>query len=89
MSLEQFHPPIDADLWVTPHEQMHVVGQDFRFDQLLPPPLDLLDKDNLQPLIYWWRHHRTPVLRAEHHMIPEDGDDSVVAAYISHTGSLI
>jgi hypothetical protein len=51
MSLEQFHQAMDAELRVTPHEQVDVIGQDLHLNEFLPPPLDLLAKDPLQPLI--------------------------------------
>jgi hypothetical protein len=64
-----------------------VIGHDLQFNEVLSPPFDLLGKNNLQPFIYWLRQYFTPVLRAEHYMVPADRNNSAVAVYISHTSS--
>jgi hypothetical protein len=89
MVLEQFHQPVNAELRITPDEQMHMIRQDLQLDEFLPLSLDLLGEDNLQALVYRWHQHLAPVLGAKHHVIPADRDDVVGAAHVSHASSII
>lgn len=50
---------------VAPNEQMHVIGHDFRLDEFLPPPLNLLGESCFDPYISRQHEHLTSVLRAE------------------------
>ena len=63
--LERLHQPVHADLRLAAHQQLHVVGQDLPLDEVLPPALDLLGKDNFEPFVYGRHQHRTSVLGAE------------------------
>ena len=89
MAFQEFHQAVNAELRVTPHEQVYMIRHDFHLDQLLSPPLDLLGKDRFQSLIYRWRQHFTSVLGTEDHMIPTDIGDIVVAAHIFHAKSIL
>jgi hypothetical protein len=88
MALKQFHQPVNADLRIAAREQMDMVRQDFQLDEVLPLTLDLLGEDNFQPLVYRWHQHLAPVLLAEHHAIPANRHNGVVAAHVSHTSSV-
>ncbi len=82
---QQFHQTVDAELRVTPHEQMHMIGQDLPLNEFLPPAFDLLRQDNLQTFIYGWRQHLTSVFWTKDDMIPTDRDDVAVAScFIPH-----
>ena len=59
-AFEQLDEPVNAELRITADEQMYVIGHDLHLDQLLPPPLELLDQDKLQPFIYRWCQHLAP-----------------------------
>jgi hypothetical protein len=50
--------------------------------------MHVIGQDNLQPLVYRWHEHVAPVLRAEDDVLPADVDDVVVAAHVSHAGSM-
>src|SRR5260221_14648146 len=75
MALEPFHQPVNATLRIAANEQMYMIGHDRYFDQLLPPSLDLLSQDNLEPFIYWRRQYLAPVLGTKHDVIPAGVDD--------------
>ncbi len=49
---QEFHQPVNPELWVTPDEQVNVVRQDLQLNEFLPPALNLLGQNNLEPFIY-------------------------------------
>jgi hypothetical protein len=51
VAFEHPHQPMNAKRGTTAHEQVHVIGHDFHLNQLLPPTLNLLGKDNLESFI--------------------------------------
>jgi hypothetical protein len=88
-SLEGFHQAVDAELWITAHQQMHMVGQHFQLDQLLSPSFNDLGQQLLQPHIDATREDFPPILGAKHDVVMAIVDNiSVALNYCLHAQSI-
>src|SRR6266849_926064 len=48
------HQSVNAELWITSHQEMHMIGHDFHLNELLSPFLDGFQDNSFQPFIYRW-----------------------------------
>jgi hypothetical protein len=79
---------MDVALVTASHEQMHMIGHDIHLDVFSPPTFNLLSRNNLQSFAYRWCQHLAPVLGAEHHLLPTDGDDVAGVPHVVHADSM-
>ena len=88
-SFDGLHQPMDTEVWVTPNEQVDVIGHDFHFNELLSPLLYTLLDDSFQAGINPVDEHLTPILGAKDDMIVTSiGNISVACNYCIHAYSM-
>jgi hypothetical protein len=88
-SFDELHQPMDTELWVTPNEQVDVIGHDFHFNERLSPLLYHLLDEGFQAGINPVDEDLTPILGAKDDMIMTSiGNISVACNYCIHAESL-
>ena len=60
---------MDAKLWITAHQEMHVIGHHFHLDKHLPPLLNDLGNQGLESRVDPINQDAAPVLGAKHDVV--------------------
>ncbi len=88
-SLKVFHQTVNAELWITAHQQMHMIGQHFHLNKGLPPSLNDLGNQLLESCVDPLDQDFAPILGAKHDVIMAIVDDiSVALNYCLHAQNI-
>jgi hypothetical protein len=88
-TLDELDQPMDTKLWITPHDQMNVIGHDFYLHKLLLPSLNTFLNENFESNINRWKQDLSPVLWTKDDMVVTViGDIFVTFNYCSHAQSI-